>query len=151
MKTRNQRASTTTTAISTVAIVAALIGVIAYVSVQPSSPAPTVNVTVREFAVQMSDTSLSSGAVKLAVRNAGGTEHELVAFRTNLPVDQLPMKGSRIDEKGAAITHIEPEAEDLAAGAGKTITMHLSPGRYVFVCNLAGHYQSGMRTVVTVT
>jgi uncharacterized cupredoxin-like copper-binding protein len=42
------------------------------------------------------------------------------------------------------------EAEDIAAGASKSVTLLLKPGHYVLICNLAGHYQVGMHTAFTV-
>jgi uncharacterized cupredoxin-like copper-binding protein len=35
-------------------------------------------------------------------------------------------------------------------GTTKTLTIDLAPGHYVFLCNLPGHYQSGMHVDVTV-
>jgi uncharacterized cupredoxin-like copper-binding protein len=39
----------------------------------------------------------------------------------------------------------------LGSGAIKRLTLDLKPGRYVLICNLATHYQSGMHTELTVT
>jgi uncharacterized cupredoxin-like copper-binding protein len=110
-----------------------------------------VTVTVKEFSVSPSKDQVTAGKVKIEVANAGQLTHEFVAFATDLPDDQLPLtaKGDRIDEEGTGITHLDPEAEDVAPGKSKTITIDLAKGRYVFVCNLEDHYGKGMRAVVT--
>jgi uncharacterized cupredoxin-like copper-binding protein len=84
------------------------------------------------------------------VRNDGKLTHELVAFRTDLGQGDLPMAGDRVNEEAKAVTHIDPEAEDVQPGASKTLTLELEPGRYVIICNLAGHYASGMHQALTV-
>jgi len=40
--------------------------------------------------------------------------------------------------------------EPAGAGAHRALTVHLSPGRYVFFCNMEGHYMAGMHTEVVV-
>jgi uncharacterized cupredoxin-like copper-binding protein len=118
-----------------------------------SSSSADVSVILDDYTIEAVPASVASGDVQVSVVNAGDTTHELVAFRTDLAETDLPMNadGTRIDEEGDGITHIEPEAEGIEPGQDKTITMSLSPGRYVFVCNVALHYAKGMHTVVTVT
>ena len=113
--------------------------------------APQLTVTEREFSVSPSVQQVTAGKVTIKVVDAGKATHELVAFATDLPEDQLPLtaKGDRIDEEAKGITHLDPEAENVATGKSKTITIDLPKGRYVFVCNLSGHYGQGMHTVVT--
>ena len=36
-------------------------------------------------------------------------------------------------------------------GSERELRVHLAPGRYVFFCNMEGHYLGGMHTTVTVT
>jgi len=43
------------------------------------------------------------------------------------------------------------EAEDLAPGKNRRLTLKLTPGRYVLICNKAGHYAKGMHTSFVVT
>jgi uncharacterized cupredoxin-like copper-binding protein len=42
------------------------------------------------------------------------------------------------------------ELEPGDPGAVRTLRLKLSPGRYVFFCNMAGHYLGGMRHEVVV-
>jgi uncharacterized cupredoxin-like copper-binding protein len=38
----------------------------------------------------------------------------------------------------------------LTSGATQTLQLNLTPGRYLLVCNLPGHFQAGMKTEFTV-
>jgi uncharacterized cupredoxin-like copper-binding protein len=109
--------------------------------------------TVKEFAIAIDPQRVAAGAVRVTVKNDGKNEHEFVAFKTDLPLDKLPLNadGTEVDEKGAGIEHMDPEAEDIRPGSSKTITLDLSAGRYVFICNVVGHYSSGMRTELIVS
>jgi len=111
-------------------------------------------VKVKDFKLTAASSHVRAGDVRITVQNSGAIAHEFVAFRTDLDETSLPLtkKGDRIDEAGAGITHLDPEAEDVhPRGGSKTITINLPAGRYVFVCNLAAHYGKGMHTVVTAT
>ena len=107
-------------------------------------------VTERDFSVKPSSTSVKAGKLTITVKNRSKQEHELVVFRTDLAEDGLPLNADRdrVDEEGKGITHLDPEAEGVAPGKSKTITIDLPAGRYVFICNLAGHYGQGMHAVV---
>ena len=39
---------------------------------------------------------------------------------------------------------------NIAAGRVTTLSADLQPGHYVIICNVAGHYQLGMRVALTV-
>jgi len=147
-KTQGWATTTTAIAVAVIAIGAAL-GIA--VAAPSHSGATKVDASVREYSVALGQAQVGSGKIRLRVHNAGSVEHELVAFRTDLAEGAMPMKGDRINESGPGITHLDPEAEAIAAGTTKTITINLAKGRYVFVCNLAGHYQSGMHAVLTVS
>jgi uncharacterized cupredoxin-like copper-binding protein len=119
-------------------------------SAKTTTGAPALKVTEKEFAIALDSTSVPAGAIRVTAHNAGTVEHELVAFKTDLPLDQLPVNGAEVDEEGEGITHIDPEAEDIAPGTAKTITLHLAAGRYVVLCNVPTHYAAGMRAELTV-
>lgn len=108
-------------------------------------------VTEKDFSVRASASEVRSGAVKVTVENRSGQEHELVVFRTDLDESKLPLnqEGDRVDEEADGVTHLDPEAEGVQPHKSKTITIDLPAGRYVFICNLTGHYAQGMHTVVT--
>lgn len=115
-----------------------------------SSDSGGVAVTERDFAIQ-SVSSAPAGKLRVTVKNEGETTHELVVIRTALDEAALPLttQGDRVDEAAVGVSHLDPEAEDIAAGKSKTITIELPAGRYVFVCNIAGHYSNGMHAVFT--
>jgi uncharacterized cupredoxin-like copper-binding protein len=113
----------------------------------------SLTVTEHEFAISLSAASVAAGALAVTAHNTGTIPHEMVAFRTDLAETALPQvaDGSKVDEEGAGITHVDPEAEDVMPGTDKVANLTLTPGRYVFICNLPGHYKSGMHAVLTVT
>jgi uncharacterized cupredoxin-like copper-binding protein len=55
----------------------------------------------------------------------------------------------RLRQKEEAAGHLGEVAE-LDPGAGGSLTLTLPPGKYVLACNLPGHFDSGMWTVLTV-
>jgi uncharacterized cupredoxin-like copper-binding protein len=99
---------------------------------------------LNEWTVKPSSTSAAAGSVTFAVRNTGKMAHELVVLRTTKSAAKLGT-GARISEAG----HIG-ETGDLAPGAAKKVTIRLATGHYALVCNLPGHYMSGMHTDLTV-
>jgi uncharacterized cupredoxin-like copper-binding protein len=42
------------------------------------------------------------------------------------------------------------EAGDIKPGQTKKVTLTLKPGKYVLLCNLAGHYKAGQYAAFTV-
>jgi uncharacterized cupredoxin-like copper-binding protein len=105
----------------------------------PTTGAP-IHVTLAEWAVKPSSVRAAAGDVTFAVRNNGKVPHELVVLRTAKRADALGT-GSRIAESGHA-----GETGDIAPGSAKTVTIRLPAGHYALVCNLPGHYMSGMHT-----
>ncbi len=116
-----------------------------------SAAGATVNATLSEFKIDLSPASTGAGKVTFAIRNTGTTVHEFVVFRTDLAADKLPMASSEpeVDEEGEGIEAVD-EVEDIAPGGSQSLTVDLTAGHYVAICNVAGHYQSGMHTEVTV-
>jgi uncharacterized cupredoxin-like copper-binding protein len=106
-------------------------------------------VTERDFHIS-APAQLKAGDVTLRVDNRGPDQHELIV---------APLHGATLPLRGDGFTVDEEALEDVEAGAlepGKPdaerdLTVHLAPGRYVFFCNMAGHYLGGMHTIVTVT
>ncbi|NWF60730.1 MAG: copper-binding protein [Fischerella sp.] len=117
---------------------------------QNSSAANKVQVTVKEMAVQLSPSTVPAGPVEFVANNQGNLDHEMVVIKTDLPLDKLPLKGDRLDEDKAGKKIGEIEEEELTSGATKTLAVNLTPGNYLIVCNLPGHFQAGMRTFLTV-
>src|SRR6516165_6069059 len=115
----------------------------------PSSPGPLL-VVEHDFSLATNTSTVPAGSVAFNVTNQGPSSHELLAFRTDLPEDQLPLgPDGRIAED--ALPKVLDTDTDLPAGTQRHLSESLAPGRYVLVCNLPGHYKLGMHTVITVT
>lgn len=115
------------------------------------SSGASLHLTLAEFKITADSPTIPAGKVRVSAQSKGTIEHELVAFKTDLPETDLPLLSdrSRIDEEGTSITHAEPEVEGIKPGSTKTVELDLPAGRYVFVCNLPLHYGQGMHVVVT--
>lgn len=76
--------------------------------------------------------------------------HEVIVVRP--PVNGAPLpyddKTGEVAEK--QITHLG-EVSDLAAGKSGSLTLRLTPGDYLLICNQPNHYKAGMWTKLTVT
>ncbi len=109
-----------------------------------SSPGTrAVNIELKEYSIIPEVSSRPAGSVTLTVRNSGTIEHEMVVLRTDLAPATLPVEGDKVNEQGPGVTAIG-EIEDIQAGATKSKTFNLTPGKYIFVCNIPGHYRDGM-------
>ena len=57
--------------------------------------------------------------------------------------------GGNIKEEGAGVALVS-DGDNIDPGGSQTRTIDLAPGKYLFVCNIAGHFKLGMFSVVTV-
>ena len=98
------------------------------------------------------------GTVTFVVTNTGAVSHEMVILP--LPASQAagtrPFDGqAKVDETGVlgevSNSGGEGAGEGIKPGAEGRLTMVLAPGQYELICNLAGHYVSGMYSKLTVT
>jgi uncharacterized cupredoxin-like copper-binding protein len=112
-------------------------------------PTTSVKISMNDYNISPSVTTAPSGTLSIDVRNTGPTTHELVIIRTDLAADQLPIRDNLADEEDKRLVHVD-EVEDLEVDATVAYTVGLTPGHYVFICNIAGHYGLGMRTEFTV-
>lgn len=122
---------------------------------QPAVVAPAalatgpIAVSLSEFKVSMPAT-IAAGQVTVNIRNDGTVAHELLVFKSALGIGQYPKADGGISEEGPGITKIS-DGENLDPAGTQTRTVDLStPGTYVFVCNLPGHFAGGMYTTVVV-
>jgi uncharacterized cupredoxin-like copper-binding protein len=93
-------------------------------------------------------TSAPAGKVKFAVTNNGTILHEFVVLKTNVAFDKLPVnaKTNKVSEAKTV-----GEVGNVPKGKTKSKTLTLKKGNYVLVCNIAKHYDMGMRAAFTVT
>jgi uncharacterized cupredoxin-like copper-binding protein len=125
----------------------------------PADTTQTVDVTLQEWAVVPTQSSVKAGSVTFEVTNAGPEDkHEFVIFRTDLGARGMPLgPDNAVDEEGEGVELIG-EIEEFEVGTTESATFELAPGKYVFLCNLveedAGttevHYQLGMSIDFTV-
>lgn len=123
-------------------------------SSEPAAGGGDVAVTLKQWAVTPTATTVAAGSVTFTVKNDGTIPHEFVVLQTETPAGDFPIgsfegESDRIDEDTAG-TNVG-ETGDMNAGTTKTLTIDLAPGHYAFVCNLPGHYGKGMHTDFTVT
>lgn len=126
---------------------------------EESPPPPTltgaVHVHLDEWSVEPDPASID-GPVTATFEghNHGEFPHQVVVIRTNLAPDALPMERGKVDvdDAGEEMLAFDVPAADPGAGVeGRQVaTVDLRPGRYVLICNIAGHYQQGMRTAFEV-
>ncbi len=90
----------------------------------------------------------NAGEITFEVHNEGSVLHNLVIIRTDLAADALPSLVGAVDEEAAGekIGEVEEFLPDVVEVASFTLT----PGRYVLICNLRKHYESGMFAELTV-
>ncbi len=98
----------------------------------------------KDFAITLDEAAAPAGEVTFSVTNDGPSAHEFVVFKTDLAADALLVAANKVDEEATDVTHID-EIAAIGAGESKQLTVKLDPGKYVLLCNLAGHYGLGMR------
>jgi len=116
----------------------------------PADSAPADSQVVAELAdykITVNVPSVKAGKVKIGVRNVGTMEHSFQVLKTDLPPDKLPVDGASAKAKEDGKVG---EIASIPAGKSAAVNLDLTPGKYVFICNVAGHYQLGMHTGFTV-
>jgi uncharacterized cupredoxin-like copper-binding protein len=112
-----------------------------------SGPAKA-TVTMTEWTVNLSQTTLPAGKVTISLKNDGKLTHEMAILKTDLPHDKIPARvedASKVQEIG-----IIGEIEDVEAGTTKADVFDLVPGNYVLICNEVAHYMAGMHLAFVV-
>jgi len=105
----------------------------------PKGPT-AVDVTLTEYKIEMSKTSVPAGQVKFNITNTGSIVHELVLEPAGAVDAPLEANGT------------VAEAEDIEPGATATLEWTIdTPGEYQLTCHLPGHFENGMVTTFTVT
>jgi hypothetical protein len=111
---------------------------------------PVVRVKERDFRITVAPRRIRAGSVTLRVRNQGPDTHELLIVRSSARTLPLRTDGLTVNEET-----LDPETvaviEGKEPGAEEELVVHLKPGRYELICNMAGHYLGGMRAELVVT
>ncbi len=107
----------------------------------------TIDATLSEWKIAV-PTTLAAGKYNFHITNVGKMEHEMLVVKTDLAPAQLPLKNGDFNEDALPPMSDGP---NVAPGATQDRTIDLTkPGKYLFVCNLPGHFAQHMYTYVTV-
>jgi uncharacterized cupredoxin-like copper-binding protein len=109
-------------------------------------PDVDLGVTMKDYRVELSVDTVKAGTVKIGVRNAGGMEHSFELIKTDLPFDKLPTTGDAKAREDGLVKQVK----SIGVGKVSVVTADLAAGSYVVICNVAGHYQLGMRAALAV-
>ncbi len=125
----------------------------ATVSAPASAGAGDIAVTLQQWAITPTTTTVPAGAVTFSVTNTGTVPHELVVLSTDTPAATFPVgsfegEANRIDED--TVGKNVGETGDMEPSSTSPLTINLKPGHYALVCNLPGHYALGMHLDFTV-
>lgn len=106
-----------------------------------------VAVELTEWAVKANGAG-KAGKVEFTAKNAGSTPHELVVLKTDVDAGALQKNASGVVDE----TKYAPagKTKQLNDGQSEKLEATLTAGKYVLICNVAGHYDLGMRTAFTV-
>lgn len=118
--------------------------------VELGKPTATVEVSLGEWFVKPDKSSVKAGTIEFKVTNDGSIEHEFVIVKTNVAPDKIPISGENkadVDKVGEEIGEIE----EFEPGKTEEMKVKLKPGKYVLICDVAGHYKNGQRVAFTVT
>ena len=114
-----------------------------------SATARVIPVSEGDFQIN-APTHLPAGEYTLRVHNEGPTEHELIVVRSGGRA--LPMRADGLTVSEEALQNREAGAlEPGVPGSVRDLKVQLQPGRYVFFCNMEGHYMAGMHTELVVS
>ncbi|MDP9332311.1 MAG: hypothetical protein M3Q30_03210 [Actinomycetota bacterium] len=116
-----------------------------------TQPFPSITATESDFTIQLSASRASAGPISLVVRNRGPSAHELVVFRTTLALGALPIgSDGNVNEDSTKLEKVADSGTNIPPGQSRTLYAILTPGSYVFICNLPGHYRLGMHAALVV-
>jgi uncharacterized cupredoxin-like copper-binding protein len=103
-----------------------------------------VAVKLKEFKVLPGKSSVAAGPVLFKVSDVGALPHELLVVKTKVAQGKLPVRNNKAVVK--ALGKVGP----LKPGKSGTLVLTLKAGKYVLLCNVAGHYQAGQHAAFTV-
>ena len=105
-----------------------------------------VAVHMQDYRVILSVPGAKAGTVKFGIKNEGGMEHSFELIKSDLPFDKLPTTADAKAKEDGLIKQVK----SIAVGKVSVVSVDLAAGTYVIICNVAGHYQLGMRAAFTV-
>ena len=122
-----------------------------YAAGDAAAKTTTVAVAVGEWSVTVTPPVFNAGVVEITAANGGPADaHEVVIFRTTLPVAEMQEiaianaeERGFLPEEGVPGVEFIGEIEEFEVGASSSGVFDLSPGRYVFLCNIVSADEIG--------
>jgi uncharacterized cupredoxin-like copper-binding protein len=105
---------------------------------------PGADMSKAKMGMTLSRKTAPAGTVTFKVTNISkAIVHELVIVRYPEPGKMLPYSDAdlKVDEDKAG--HMG-EVSELDPGKGGSVSISMKPGHYLLVCNIPGHYKTGM-------
>ena len=103
------------------------------------------------MAVRINQPSVKAGAVRFDVTNwSRGMLHEMLVVAVDNPQAPLPYDYAQAKVAEDQVK-VLGDTGDLQPGASYILDVTLTPGSYLLICNVPGHYAAGMVTPLTVT
>jgi len=92
-----------------------------------------------------------AGKTTFTISNHGALPHELLVFKSPRDPAAYPTDAAGIIiEKGAGVDLVS-DGDNIDPGGSQVREIDLVPGKYLFVCNIPGHFRQGMYSLVIVT
>ena len=108
-------------------------------------------VGLRDYEITPRAIDAKVGKITFDITNTGVVHHEFAVVRTDLAPEKLPVTADgKLDEHGARLTYLGGN-ENVLPGQHTTLTMDLTAGAYVFVCNIDDHFKRKMYTRFYIT
>jgi uncharacterized cupredoxin-like copper-binding protein len=125
--------------------------------VAASSPSAAATAVAAETTISLYEwkviapTTLKAGTTTFTISNFGTVPHELLIFKSPLAANKYPVDAAGdIEEEGAGVDLLS-DGENIDPAGSQVRAVDLTPGTYLFVCNIPGHFKNGMFSVLTVT
>ena len=103
------------------------------------------------MSIRTDKSSVKAGEVTFDVTNwSRSLVHEMLVIAVDNADAPLPYDYDQqqvVEEQVRSLG----ETNEMQPNASKVISLSLSPGTYLLICNVPGHYGAGMQTVLTVT
>ena len=113
--------------------------------------APGLDLAKATMGIKALPGAVKAGEVTFNVKNdSKDTVHEMIVMYLAEPGKPLPYleAENRVDEDKAGD---KGEVSELDPGKSGSLTVELKAGKYLLICNVPGHYASGMVVPLTVT
>ena len=103
-----------------------------------------------KMAINANPDRMRKGAVRFDVTNlASSIVHEVIVARIESEDQVLPYDESRA-KVDAEQLYTLGSVNEIAPNKSVSLTLNLTPGKYLLYCNISGHYMAGMWTVINV-